>query len=99
MLVRSDPFREIDRLTLLPGAEDADVSGVVDVDVGGIERPRGGGPGGAFVGMVPWLVGVVPGQSSTSVTAARAATSSTSDLLVAKVATRACRARLLMARG
>ena len=82
-----------------PGVEDADVSGVESADVRGGEKPRGGGPGGAFVGMVPWLVGMVPGQSSTSVTAARAATSSTSDLLVANVATRACRARLLMARG
>lgn len=79
--------------------ENADLGGVGDADVGGSERPRGGGPGGAFVGMVPVLVGMVPVQSSTSVTAARAATSSTSDLLVAKVATSACRARLLIARG
>jgi len=55
--------------------------------------PAGRFPRG-FVGVVPWLVGEVSFQSSTSVTAARAAVSSTRDLLLAKVATRACRARL-----
>jgi hypothetical protein len=84
---------------LLPGAEDADVNGVVDADVRGNEMPRSESRRGGFVGMVPGLVGKVLGQSSTSVTAARVATSSTRDLLVAKVATRACRQRLLMALG
>ncbi len=85
---------------LLPGVEDADVRGVVSADGGRRENPAGWWRGGVFVGEVSSGVGKVPvGQSTTSVTAERAAVSSTRFLPVANAATRDCRARLLTARG
>jgi hypothetical protein len=46
---------------LLPGAEDADVRVIEGADAGVRESPAGRVGGGAFVGVVPCLVGVVPG--------------------------------------
>jgi hypothetical protein len=37
--------------SLLPGAETANVSGVVDAEIGGSERPRGMAPTGTVVGV------------------------------------------------
>jgi hypothetical protein len=84
---------------LLRGIENADGGVIGGADIGGVERPRRDVSRRGLVGEVACVVGRVPGQSSTSVTAARAAVSSTRDLLAAKAATRACRARLLTARG
>jgi hypothetical protein len=47
--------------TVLPGVEDADECGVGDGDVGGVGKPRGRVAGGAFVGVVSGVVGMVPG--------------------------------------
>jgi hypothetical protein len=89
---------------VLRGAEDADECGVGDADVGGMKNPARRCRGGVFVGEVPVVIGIVPGrrgrgQSMTSLTAERAAGSSTRFFPAAKVAPRDCRARLLTARG
>jgi len=47
-------------VSVSPGVEDADGCGIDGADVCGDEKPRGMGSRGAFVGMVPWLVGMVP---------------------------------------
>jgi hypothetical protein len=45
---------------VLPGAEDADVWGVVGADGAGRENPAGLCCGGVFIGEVPVVVGMVP---------------------------------------
>ena len=85
---------------VLRGVVSADECGVVSADGVGREDPAGRGRGGVFVGVVPVVVGMVPVcQSMTSVTAERAALSSTRFLPPANAATRDCSAMLLTARG
>jgi hypothetical protein len=68
--------------------------------LGALESPTGGCRWGfRRRGVAGGRHGAAVQSSSTSLTAARVAASSTRDLLAAKVATRACRARLFTARG
>jgi transcriptional regulator with XRE-family HTH domain len=84
---------------LLPGVEDADVSGAEDADGRKSQRPAGGCGGALRSVRCRWWSARCRCQSMTSLTAERAAVSSTRFLPAAKAATRDCRARLLTARG
>lgn len=87
-------------LRVLPGAENADEAGIEGADDLRQEHPAAGMCDGVFIGEVLSFVGMVPvGQSTTSLTAERAAASSTRFLPEANAATRACSDRLLIARG
>ena len=85
--------------SLLPGVEDADDSGAGDADGRKAQRPAGGCGGALWSVRCRWWSARCRCQSTTSLTAERAAVSSTRFLLAAKAATRDCRARLLTARG
>ena len=84
---------------VLPGVEDADESGAGDADGRKSQRPAGGCGGALWSVRCRWWSARCRCQSTTSLTAERAAVSSTRFLLAAKAATRDCRARLLTARG
>lgn len=85
---------------MLPGAENADEAGIEDANDLQRQHPAAGVCDGVFIGKVSSFVGMVPvGQSITSLTAERAAASSTRFLPEANAATRACSDRLLIARG
>ena len=82
-----------------PGVEDADNSGAGDANDREWQRPAGGCGGALWWVRCRWWSARCRCQSMTSLTAERAAASSTRFFPAAKAATRDCRARLLTARG
>src|SRR6516162_9737900 len=100
MVTRWDQRRLRVTRALLPGTEDADEGGIGAADVGVIEGPAAGLAAGPWWWGCRWSWVRCRCQVSVySVTAARAACSSTMALPAAKVATSAWMARLLTARG